>query len=272
MSTNDLKELESDQFRKTVFTTDKGRIIDLVIVVNLQDNPVLITSYNFQDKVKAHLDKYIIMDDVHLNKADEEYLHLIITGSDLAELGKKLTDTEVRKHKVYHMSKGGFLFYDDFKTESLNIILKEKEIVNYKDILESMDQISCEEYEFHRIEAGIPEGENELNEQINPVECGLSQYISFTKGCYIGQEVIARLDSQGKIPKQMIKIKSGTKFNKDDKIYVDEKETGFISSAVNYNGNYTGLGFIRSMNLNFEKNYFTEHENNKVKLDIYKIN
>ncbi len=141
-----------------------------------------------------------------------------------------------------------------------------------RDRLIGVEQMSNNEYEFTRIGAGIPEGENELSDQINPVECGLSKYISFTKGCYIGQEVIARLDSQGKIPKQMVKIKSDGIMNKDDKIYIEDKETGFISSTVNFNGSYSGLGFIRSVNLDFEKNYFTQHDNQKSKIDIYKIN
>ncbi|MEO8665677.1 MAG: hypothetical protein ABI462_09290 [Ignavibacteria bacterium] len=272
MSTNNFKTLPADEFRKTVFTTDKGRIIDLVNVVNLKDNLFLLTSDNFQDKVKAHLDKYIIMDDVMLERPGEDFSQIIITGDDLEGISKKLFDVDVLKNKVYKLNENVFLFYDDHGLETLNIILNKKNIDVYADQLKDLKKSDRDEYESVRIEAGIPEGENELNDQINPVECGLGQYVSFTKGCYIGQEVIARLDSQGKIPKQMVKLKSESMIGRGDKIYSDEKETGFVSSVVKHNGNYTGLGFIRSVNLDFEKNYFAEHESERSKIDIYKIN
>ena len=49
--------------------------------------------------------------------------------------------------------------------------------------------------ELLRIENGIPSAGKELSEQINPLEARLESQISFTKGCYIGQEVIARIDT-----------------------------------------------------------------------------
>jgi folate-binding Fe-S cluster repair protein YgfZ len=95
--------------------------------------------------------------------------------------------------------------------------------------------------------------------------------VSFTKGCYIGQEVIARLDSQGKKPKQMVKINSYNAINRDDKIFSEDKDVGFISSVINYNGKYSGLGFIRSVNLDFENKYFSETNGEKFEINIYHV-
>lgn len=269
MSTNDLRKFPQNEFRKTILTTDKGRIVDLICILNFPENQIIITSDNFQDKIINHLNKYIIIDDVNLEKSSELYFNIILTGDNLQGIAKDIFNLDIVKNKVYKLEEDEFLFTDDFMFESLNIICKEKSLHKYKELLKNISEQSCEEYEYFRINAGLPEGENEFNDNINPMECGLDKYISFVKGCYIGQEVIARLDSQGKRPKQMVKIDSEKELYKDDKIFADDKETGFISSAVNYNGKNSALGFIRSVNLDFDKEYFVKNNNEeKIKINI----
>ncbi|MDQ3020254.1 MAG: hypothetical protein M3R36_06760 [Bacteroidota bacterium] len=273
MSSNDLRKFPADEFRKTVLTTDKGRIVDLINILNFPDQQFILASDKFQNKIIAHLDKYIIVDDVVLESAADKFFNIILTGNDLFQTAKNLFGIDAEKNKVYKLEQDEFLFIDDFKFDSLNIICKESSLEKFKEILKDLTSQSCEEYEYFRIGAGLTEGENELNDNINPMECGLDKYISFVKGCYIGQEVIARLDSQGKRPKQMVKIASEKLLNKDDKIYLDEKETGFISSAINYDGKNAALGFIRSVNLDFEKEYFVKNnDTEKIKISISKLN
>ena len=58
-------------------------------------------------------------------------------------------------------------------------------------------------YEIFRIKNGIPKFPNELNDEFNPHEVNLSCDVSPDKGCYIGQEVIARLQTYDKVQKKM---------------------------------------------------------------------
>ena len=57
-----------------------------------------------------------------------------------------------------------------------------------------------------RIEAGLPAGGRELNEEHNPWEARLSDAISLEKGCYVGQEVIARLNTYKKVSKFLVRL------------------------------------------------------------------
>lgn len=208
------------------------------------------------------------MDDVNLEKADGEYCNIMIVGGGVLDLAREILNIEIKKGSSYKLNDSDYAFFDDYKFESLNIICKKSNIEIYTNKMKELEEMSYQEYEYFRIEAGLPEGENEFNEQINPMECGLEQYISFTKGCYIGQEVIARLDSQGKRPKQIVKIVSEKKIDKGEKIFLENKEAGFITSSINYDGGWAGLGFIRSVNLDFEKEYFAEDN----RINIVKIN
>jgi len=273
MSTNDLRKFPTGEFRKTVLTTDKGRIIDLINVINIPDRNLILTSYPYTEKVKAYLDKYIIMDDVQLKTTSGKYSLIIVSGEQLKSFAKTTFDIDAEKNKIYKLNDTDILFIDDFRIETLNIICPEEKADQYKELLKQSEMMNCAEYEYARIESGVPEAEGELNENVNPVECGLQKYISYNKGCYIGQEVIARLDSQGKIPKQMVSLVAAFPFKKDDKIILDDaKEAGWVSSVIGTEDKYHGLGFIRSINLDFEKKYFIESSGVKSEIIIIKIN
>ncbi|MEO6694147.1 MAG: hypothetical protein ABIY50_06445 [Ignavibacteria bacterium] len=275
MSTNDLRKFPTEEFRKSVLTSDKGRIIDLINILNIKEKVLVLTTSGFEDKVIKHLDKYIIMDDVKLEKSLSNFRHIIVYGSDLSGLAKKMFNLEVKENKIYNPGNEEYLFIDDFKIETINVICNDEGVKKYSSILSgnNVKEMNCTEYEQMRIKSGIPEGVNEFNDQINPMECGLERYISFKKGCYIGQEVIARLDSQSKRPKQMVLIRSGTELITQEKIFTEEnKEAGFVSSAIANDGRSEGLGFIRSINLDFQNNYFVDRNNEKIVIDISKIN
>jgi folate-binding protein YgfZ len=72
--------------------------------------------------------------------------------------------------------------------------------------------IDDETYNLLRIEAGIPIAPNELNDKHNPLETTLVQAISWTKGCYIGQEVIARLDTYDKVQRHLMGFETSDTF------------------------------------------------------------
>jgi len=272
MSTNDYRKPVVNEYKKTVLTSDKGRIIDLVTLININDKSLLRTSAFNKEKVITHLEKYIISDDVFFDISDKKYFELQIFTENPDRIIKLVSGKNISGNEVISLNENDFIFRDDFRKSKAIIICIEENCGYYEEKLKEIKKLSAEEYESFRIDNGIPDSIDELNEEINPVECGLKNFISFNKGCYIGQEVIARLDSQGKIPKQMIKIESEVSLNNGDKIFSEEKEAGFILSAVKDREKFKALGFIRTTELDFGKEYYTMNENIKNKINIFKIN
>ena len=95
------------------------------------------------------------------------------------------------------------------------------------------DEVGEEELERWRIEAGIPRWGREIDEQILPAEAGLDEtHISFSKGCYPGQEPIARQRYRGKVNRKLRVLDVEGDATPGTELVLDGKTVGRITSAV----------------------------------------
>jgi folate-binding protein YgfZ len=88
--------------------------------------------------------------------------------------------------------------------------------------------------EILRVEAGLPHAGPDLNEDIVPPEANLESAVSLTKGCYPGQEVVARMDTYGTIRRRLVGLTLSDAIlpMKGAKLLSGEREVGWVSSAV----------------------------------------
>lgn len=96
--------------------------------------------------------------------------------------------------------------------------------------------LDAEEYERARIEAGIPRLGPDLDESTIPQEAWLDRdAVSFTKGCFLGQELVARIDSRGHVNRLLRWVRprdAATRLGRDTEVQVDGKVVGQVTSAV----------------------------------------
>jgi tRNA-modifying protein YgfZ len=105
------------------------------------------------------------------------------------------------------------------------------------------DEASEEDVERWRIESRIPRWGRELDESILPAEAGLdATHISFTKGCYPGQEPIARQHYRGKVNRRLRVLDIEGEATSGDELLLAEKKVGRITSAANG----VALGYVRT--------------------------
>jgi folate-binding protein YgfZ len=93
-------------------------------------------------------------------------------------------------------------------------------------------QLTDEDYEILRVESGMPAPGRELSEEYTPLEVNLYKAISKDKGCYTGQEVIARQINYDKITRRMVGLQLKTLVSTKARIQVDGKQAGEIESVV----------------------------------------
>jgi tRNA-modifying protein YgfZ len=105
------------------------------------------------------------------------------------------------------------------------------------------DEASEEDVERWRIESRIPRWGRELDDTILPAEAGLDEtHISFSKGCYPGQEPIARQHYRGKVNRRLRVLDIEGEANAGDELLLAEKKVGRITSTANG----VALGYVRT--------------------------
>lgn len=263
ISTNNIKDLQKEGIADTIFTTDKGRIIDVVKVVNFGDYQLLFGSPHNKRKLKSWISKYIIADDVQLIDANIKYNLLELSGPQAESFSTLLCGEmteKVKPNSFKVISTEGMIFFflkiqeseDSIKFWFLADEYNSKKLLSYflenKGVFD-FNLVGEKAYEIYRIERGIPAAPNELNDQFNPHEARLIHLVDFNKGCYIGQEVIARLDTYDKVQKYLCGIKSVDTIsgNKIYQLKQNSHDAGRITS-VTYSEKMSsciGLAYIR---------------------------
>jgi folate-binding protein YgfZ len=249
--TNDIKRLKSGEGCYAALTTAKARMESDLNIYALQDELLLDFEPGLAGKVSERLEKYIIAEDVQV--------------VDVAPLYGLLS---VQGHKAKVVVRGLALFGDVPRTnfDSRNVAtegLGEIYLMNQPRLssigfdlfvpLAAVAEIAqclfaavnraggrpCgwQAFETARIEAGIPRFGADMDETNLPLEAGLEdRAVSFTKGCYIGQEVISRIRTYGHVNKMLRGLLLADGLEKlpvkGDKLFHAAKEIGYITSAV----------------------------------------
>jgi folate-binding protein YgfZ len=93
-------------------------------------------------------------------------------------------------------------------------------------------RLAPETYELLRVEAGIPQAGHELVEDYTPLEVGLDWAISGSKGCYTGQEIIARQITYDKVTRQLVGLRPEAPVEPGERVLSSGRAAGAVTSAV----------------------------------------
>jgi folate-binding protein YgfZ len=108
--------------------------------------------------------------------------------------------------------------------------------------------LSEDELELRRIESGVPRWEREIDDRILPAEAGLDEtHVSFSKGCYPGQEPVARLHFRGHPNRGLRVVELGELPPYDAPLLLDGREVGRVTSAARReDGSVVALAYVRT--------------------------
>jgi folate-binding protein YgfZ len=191
MVTNDVRLLEGgDKAISACILDATGHLLADMAIVRRSDNLILDLNWENRRKVIEVLDRYIIMEDVEIVDQSEFLACLSVQGPKANDISEMLSlELEWTVCPSDHTGEGGFDIYLK-ADESAELWGK---LVEYG--IQPVGEIAAE---ILRIEAGIPRYSVDMDETNIPLECNLeATHISHDKGCYVGQEIIARIHSRG---------------------------------------------------------------------------
>lgn len=266
LSTNKLQDMLVGELEGTVLTTNKGRIIDLLFVVRQDDYLIVITGPQPRQRVAEWIDFYTFIEDVEVRDITESTAMLSVAGRKAKDIFPQLSDLPLsdaariticgKEVLALHTEMAGIVGYD--------FIVPIAEAVSLRESLVEAGAVPVGTHaaELARIGYGVAEYGGELHEDYNPLEAGLKDYISFNKGCYIGQEVVARLNTYDKVQKRLMRLslESGNEMDLPSPLMYEGRQVGTLTSVVeSLDGErFHGLGYIRKAHAQEGKRLNTE--------------
>ena len=240
--TNDIKSLAVDTWMPAAFLNVQGRVLAVIRVLHRADGFLIDTEPATHDKVVQMLDRFTLAGDFRVTDLSAETATFSVQGAQAAAVttvavGEDVSNLDgsgvMKTHsnnltvmRASHSGEDGFdLFVDAAAVGSLQQRL----------IHAGAQEVSESVAEVLRIEAGIPRYGVDLDDTTIISETNLDEAISFTKGCYLGQEIVIRIKHRGHVAKKLtglvsdaeVSIESGAKI-----LSVDEKEIGRVTSST----------------------------------------
>lgn len=191
---NHITRLKPGESIPACVTTAKGKLSAEVFVTALSDSLLVDAPAELRETLVPRLERYIIADDVTLEDVTEEFalLHLLrLSPESLPELSTKASSIHAARR---------------FGEDGWDLLLPRAAFAEWCAQPEASEHLIAEGVlEVLRIERGIPRWGHELDENTLPPEAGLDRtHIDYHKGCYIGQEVISRLRSVGRVNRELV--------------------------------------------------------------------
>ncbi|MCZ7555133.1 MAG: hypothetical protein M5R41_01850 [Bacteroidia bacterium] len=254
LGTNKVDALRPGELRETLFTTEKGRVIDAVIVVASARGARVLVSSGKAAVVREWLERYTIMDDCEYTDVSAMYQHILLYNAPRMPALFAIPEPGVSVRTELADAEIELMHVPSVVGTHVRLLCKAQDAATVLRVLEDggLRVIHDRAFSLWRCETLTPAVGHELTENSNPLESGAAAAVDFNKGCYIGQEVIARLDSYDKVQRHLaritieaeaqLRIPSGTPLTSD------ERDAGFITTAAYHpgEGRWLGIACIRN--------------------------
>ena len=268
LSSNKVDDLNINHGDSTILTNNKGRVIDVITLFQLGSKTLMFTSKNNSQEVIDWIDTYTFIEDISLVNINSEFNLITLIGDNWTEhLIQKPTidkftceslEIDGSSCLIMRTDPTGHIGYDLLVPAN-----KKEDIINcLSKIKPNIEILNDYQYDYIRINEGIPRLDREINDDFNPWEINLNYLINMNKGCYIGQEVILRLNTYEKVQKFLKKLSIKLEDHKHNtKIKFADNDIGIITSVDNTNK--IALGVINKKYCEIGKTYQLVDQNSE---------
>jgi aminomethyltransferase len=247
MSTNDLETAPEGTIRTTVLTDAHARIVDRIQVISTNDGLVTITSPGLATHVHHWLKGYVFFqDDVTFANLEDDWSYWGMYGPGaLTKLQSLFPNFSTLSPGEVIASPGAYVWGTEEPVQGGQFLLDHSMTNEAQKIWDANDETESA-FQILRVEAGIPQFPSEISNDYIPLEVGLWDVVSFTKGCYIGQEIIARMESRRKLAKRLHRIQLEQYAPAGASLRQDGRQIGKITSVIHSpNRGWIGLAVAK---------------------------
>lgn len=212
MTSNDFRTLHLGHGCEAVFIEHRARILDLATCYRGPDDTALILSPASRAAIPAWLDRFVFAEALEWADRTDETAMFELVGPRAAALVSRILDADLatlQDHQLLDPQLADGLWLARMAGSGLRAFGPPTavEALGQRFVAAGARPIGATTWEILRVEQGLPRLERELTQEYNPWEAGLARAIHLDKGCYIGQEVIARLDTYDKVKQHLVGLR-----------------------------------------------------------------
>lgn len=226
--TCDIGDLEPDGAVPGAILTVKGKLVSEVIVLprdSSEQGIDLLVPTDVVDGIQANLDRHIIMDDVTVERDETARTALVWPAEAAPKPG-----SELRAFAAVHPGPGTLIVGTESALEAA---------------LGGLTRADEAAFTRHRIEAGAPAWGHEVVADRFPPEVGYAGAVSYTKGCYMGQEPLARIHARGQVNWVLVRVKSDAAVPPATALSAEGRDdAGRVTSAASDGSGMVGLAVV----------------------------
>ena len=261
--TNDVKTLQTGDGTLAAFLNVQGKIISLCRFYQVGEKLLIEFNGANRETIFKNLSRFVPAGEFFVKDVSDEKNVLTVQGPKAAEILSKLTNQTIEaepKYRNFSATINGkeILIASHFRGSTIGFDLfvpanSKAEI--HKTLIEAgAIAAGSEALEIFRLEAGIPRDGVDFSEANILLETGLDKSVSYTKGCYLGQEVIARIHWRGQPAKQLrgLLIQAENAPEKGTELWAEDgKKIGKITSSVKSLAldRFIALGYVHRYHL-----------------------
>ncbi|HSC75634.1 MAG TPA: folate-binding protein [Pseudomonadales bacterium] len=240
--TCNMQDITLQQSRLGAHCTHKGRMVASFRLLQTSENSYLFClPKQILPALQKSLAKYIVFSKAKLRNASDDYLQLGISGPQAAQQISAIFGTTPTARNTQHANENGTVICVNETTPRFLCIVKAEREKNIREILAnaSTTVTDCHYWRWLDIGDGMGEVREQTIEEFIPQMLNMQWLdgISFTKGCYTGQEIVARMQYRGTLKKGMYRIAgNGTAPLPNDAVFHDDtgQATGHMVMAENF--------------------------------------
>jgi len=254
MSTQKVLNLRPGEGTATVLTTDIGRIIDRLILYADKEVVYCLTGEGHGADVAASLRRFVFFrDDFQVEDLSADTVVLAVYGPQAGQALSSLFDeVDIPIHHWRAADLKGAAIYlhrtDGIAGAGYFVTCLEAQRPALEQALAGIGLTPAGEaaFDYLRIESGLPRFGRELTLDYIPLETGLWDDVSFNKGCYTGQEIIARLESRGRLAKRLVRLTADEPLAAGAELKAADRAAGTITSAADGPGGPQALAYVKT--------------------------
>lgn len=247
--TNDINQLEPGQGCEAFLTNVQGKTVGFVFVFRGEKSIFLETAAGQGDSIFGHLDRYLIREDAEIHDRTDRQATFTLGGTGIPDALNSM-DCSIPDAMFAHaeFAYGSIRRTPTLGESSFSIVVENDAAEEFAAKLSGLTRCSTETIDIFRVERGIPEYGVDLTEKNLPQEIDRdSTAINFTKGCYLGQETVARIDALGHVNRKLVGLRLADSIAVGTEICSAEKTVGQLtSSVVSPRFGAIGMGYVRS--------------------------